>query len=120
VDDESVGLGQERDGAGCLVLAGIPDDGLSLLPSLVHGDGVEGVVGGAGGQDVDGARGGGEGGVVPGKGDLVLDLVVAGGRHGIGGDHGGAARGQAGIEFFGLVGGVGGLAAAAGGLAVGG
>ena len=59
VDDQGVSLGQERDGAGRLVLAGVPDDGLELLPGLVGGDGVEGVVGGACGQDVDGAGGGG-------------------------------------------------------------
>ena len=100
VDDQGVGFGQEGDGAGGLVLARVPDDGLGLLPGLVGGDGVEGVVGGARGQDVDGAGRRREGGVVPGEGDLVLDLVIAGGRHGVGGDHGGAAGGQTRVEGF--------------------
>jgi hypothetical protein len=50
----------------------------------------------------------------------VFDLVEAGGRHGVRGDHGGAAGGETRVVVFGFVRGAGGLAAAAGGFAVGG
>lgn len=98
VDNEGVGFGEERDGAGGLVFARVPDDGLRLLPGLVGCNGVDGVVGRAGGQDFDVLGVAGQGCVVPGEGDLVVDLVVAGGRHGVRGDHGRTACRHARVE----------------------
>ena len=98
VNNEGVGLGKKRDSAGRLVLAGIPDDGLRLLEGLVCCNSVESIVGRAGSEYVDVLRVAGQHCVVPDKGDVIVDLVVAGGRHGIRGDHGSAACRHARVE----------------------
>lgn len=96
--DQSVRLGQQGRHAGRLVGARVPDDGLRRLEGHVGRDGVHGLVLRAGGHDVDGLGRFGEGGVVPDEGDFVFDLVVAGGREGVGSDHGCTAGGVSGVE----------------------
>lgn len=98
MDNEGVGLGEKRDSSGGLVVAGVPNNGLRLLEGLVGGDRVEGVVGRAGSEYVDELRIARQRGVVPDKGDVVVDLVVAGRRHGIRGDHGSTTCGHARVE----------------------
>jgi hypothetical protein len=98
VDDQSVSLGEKRSGTGSLVRAGVPDDSLQLLERLVGSNCVHRVVGGAGSEDVDVLRLARQGCVVPNEGDLVVDFVIARGRHGVWGDHGSTAWRHSGIK----------------------
>jgi len=59
-----------------LVLARVPGDFARLRDAHVVGDGVGCIVHAAGGDDVDSGGRDGEGGVVPGEGDLFADFVV--------------------------------------------
>jgi len=100
VDEQLVVLGQKR----CLAIRrvlGVPEN-LCLLRGDVDGDGVGGLVGGAGGEDVDGRGGYGEGGVVPGESYPVADFVELCAGEGVGGDHCETAGGEAGVEAGGL------------------
>jgi len=98
VDNEGVGLGEKRDSTGGLVVAGVPDNGLRLLEGLVGGDRVESVVSRAGSEYVDELRVARQRCVVPDKGDVIVDLVEAGRRHGIRSDHGSTACRHARVE----------------------
>lgn len=103
VDNESIGLGKKRHRSRLLILSGIPDDGLrGVADGEIGGDGVGLGVEGAGCEDVDGGRGHGEGGVVPGEGDEVLagfraDLVVVR-RQRVRRDHRDTASGQTRVD----------------------
>lgn len=108
VDQQSVLLGQERHlSLWCLVC--VPYD-RRLGGRLVDSNSVGSLVGGAGGQDIDGRGRLGQRGVVPGEGDKVADLVELGAGEGAGRDHGDAACGEAVVVASGL-GLAGGLAA---------
>lgn len=74
VNYKGVGLGQEGNGASGLRVPGNGTDG--ARNALVHGYGVGGRVCGTGGQDIDGGRGDGQAGVVPGEGHVLADSVV--------------------------------------------
>lgn len=100
VDEQLVVLGQER----CLAIRstlGIPEN-LRLLRRYVDGDGVGGLVGGAGSEDVDGRGGHREGGVVPGESYPVADFVELRAGQGVGGHHCEATGGETGVEAGGL------------------
>ena len=98
MDNESVGFGKKRDSAGSLVVASVPNNGLRLLEGFVGRNGVESVVSRAGCEYIDKLRVARQRCVVPDKGDVVVDLVVAGRRHGIRGNHGSTACRIARIE----------------------
>lgn len=91
MDNESVGFSEKRDGAGSLVVSSVPNNGLRLLEGLVGRNGVESVVSRAGSEYIHKLRVARQRCVVPDKRDIVVDLVVAGRRHGIRGNHGSTA-----------------------------
>ena len=68
-------------------LAGVPEH-LGLRCGHVDGDGIGSLVGSARGEHVDGSWRYGKGGVVPGKGHPVADLVVLRSGNGVRCDHG--------------------------------
>lgn len=78
IDNKRIRLREQRVlYRGGLICASIPGQRTSSVgDGLVHGEGVGLRVCGAGGEDIDSGGRGGEGGVVPGEGDLVADLVV--------------------------------------------
>lgn len=98
MDNEGVCFGKKRDSTGSLVVAGVPNNGLRLREGLVGGNCVEGVVCRAGSEYVDELRVAGQHCVVPDESDVVVDLVEAGRRHGIRGDHGSTACRHARVE----------------------
>lgn len=79
INNQSVSFRQERVGNGSsLVGTSVPNDFLRGVGGncLVHSNGVELLVGGAGSEDIYGGRGCLQRGVVPGKGYVVPDFVV--------------------------------------------
>lgn len=87
VDNQGVRLSQEGDGGRGLVLVGIPHNLARRLNSLVHGDGVGGLVGATRRNDVDGRRGDTEGCIIPAERDEVADFVELRAGKGTGRDH---------------------------------
>ena len=101
VDDERVRLDEQRvrDGR-CLVSARVPGNDARIVgDSLVRGDGIELLVGGAGCHYIYGGGRAEEGGVVPAEGYVGADFVVLG----AGGD-GGCHEGDAACWICGIIG----------------